>query len=65
LTDDGTFYAALMLHAACGRNRSVLRSKHREHLCYLALLLELERDNRGLPPLSPPYSVARKAPIAL
>lgn len=62
LTNDGTWYAALMLHAACGRNKSVLRGKHREHLCYLANLLDLERENRGLAACLPPYSVNRTPP---
>lgn len=55
LTDDALFAGQLALSLACGRNRGILRSKHRNHLCYLANILNVEATNRGKPAPVPPY----------
>jgi hypothetical protein len=46
---------SLALHLACGRNRAVLKAKHREKVCSLSSTLDVELVNRGERPLAPPF----------
>jgi hypothetical protein len=57
LTDDDLYQTQLVLRVGCGRNRSVLKDKHRTRICFLASLLDLEADKRGRPSPKPPFSL--------
>ena len=56
LTNDQLFSTQIALDLACGRAKSVLRNKHRTHLCFLATVLDVEANNRDQPKPVPPFS---------
>jgi hypothetical protein len=51
------FDTTLLLQIACGRNKGVLRNKHRKKLCYLASLLQIQAANKGQPTPQRPYKL--------
>ncbi len=55
LSNDDLFRTQITLALACGRSRSALKKKHREHICFLFEALKLESDRRGQPSPEWPY----------
>jgi hypothetical protein len=55
LNDSDLYDTQLILALACGRAHTILRKQHRDRLCFLFTLLNLEAGNRGTPVPSPPY----------
>jgi hypothetical protein len=52
LSDEQLFNAQLLLNLACGRAHSAVTRKRQQYFCYLARVLKVEADLRGVP--SPP-----------
>jgi len=55
LSDEALNLTQVSLRLVCGRNKAVLRDKHRTRFCFLAQLLDTEAGKRGLPSPTPPY----------
>lgn len=55
LTNQSLFDTQLTLAIACGRSKSVLRKRHRVHVCTLAEILQFEANRRDQPSPQWPY----------
>jgi hypothetical protein len=49
LSDDQLWNGQLLLHLACGRAHSAVTRKREQYFCYLARVLKVEADLRGVP----------------
>jgi len=65
LSDDQLWNAQLILALGCGRAKNTLKGKQREVLCFLANVLKVEADLRGLPSPVAPYHASQAKGEAL
>jgi len=53
LTNEQLFNAQLLLQLGCGRAKSSITRKREQYYCFLARVLKVEADLRGLPSPGP------------
>lgn len=56
LSDDDLFDTTIILALGCGKAHTIFRNVHRDRICFLQTLLNLELQNRARPVPTPPYS---------
>jgi hypothetical protein len=59
LGEQSLFDTTLLLQLACGRNKGILKNKHKKKLCYLAGLLQIQAANKGQSTPQPPYHLPK------